>query len=58
MGKPLGNAQRLLDSHWAILKGYWTAVGKCPNNTHLPIGEKAELPNGYQKNGAIAILFL
>jgi hypothetical protein len=33
MGKPLGNAQRLLDSLWAILKGYWKAVAKCPNNT-------------------------
>jgi hypothetical protein len=31
-----------LDSHWAILKIYWQAAGKCPNNTvtqaDVPIG--------------------
>jgi hypothetical protein len=28
--KPLGNAQRLLESLWAFLKVYWKAGGKCP----------------------------
>jgi hypothetical protein len=28
IGKPLGNAQRLLESLWAILNGYRKAAGK------------------------------
>jgi hypothetical protein len=37
-GKPLGNAQGLLESLWAILKGYRKAAGKCPYTRHGPIG--------------------
>jgi hypothetical protein len=47
IGKPLGNAQRLLESLWAILKGYWKAAGKCPNIRYQPLGEQVELPSGY-----------
>jgi hypothetical protein len=32
--------------------------GKCPNNTHQLIGEKAELSSGYLQNLAISIYFL
>jgi hypothetical protein len=42
MGKPLGNAQRLLESLWEILKGYRKAAGKCPNYRCQPIGEEIE----------------
>ncbi len=50
--KQLENAQRLLDSLWAILKGRWRATGKCLNNTCQPIGEKAELQSSNrQKRG-------
>jgi hypothetical protein len=50
--KPLGKAQRLLESLWAILKGYWKAAGKCPNTHFQPIGEEEKLPSGYwQKRG-------
>jgi hypothetical protein len=52
VGKPLGNAQRLLESLWAILKEYRKAAGKCPNNRCHPIGEEAELPSSCrQKRG-------
>jgi hypothetical protein len=44
MGKPLGNAQKILESLRAILKGYRKAAGKCPNTHCQPIGEVAELP--------------
>jgi hypothetical protein len=36
-----------LDSFFAILRGYLKAAGKCPNSSHQPIGDKAELPRGY-----------
>ncbi len=39
--KPLGNAQRLLESLWAILKGYWKAAGKCPNICRLLANRRA-----------------
>jgi hypothetical protein len=39
VGQPLGNAQRLLESLWAILKGYRKAAGKCPNTRCQLIGE-------------------
>jgi hypothetical protein len=52
IGKPLGNAQRLLESLWEILKGYRKAARKCPNYSCHPIGEEIELPSGYwQKHG-------
>jgi hypothetical protein len=57
IGKPLGNAQRLLESLWASLKGYWKATGKCPNTLHQPVGEEAQLPSGCGKNMAILNLF-
>ncbi len=50
VGKPLGNAQRLLDSLWAIPKEYRKAAGKCPNACCQPIGEQAELPSGCRQN--------
>jgi hypothetical protein len=34
------NAQRLLESLWAILKGYRKVAGKSPNTTHQLIGEE------------------
>jgi hypothetical protein len=33
LGKLLGNGQRLLDSLWAILKGYWKAARKFLTDT-------------------------
>jgi hypothetical protein len=45
----LGNAQRLLESLWAIHNGFRKAAGKCPNTRRQPIGEEAELPSGYGK---------
>jgi hypothetical protein len=52
VGKPLGNAQRLLGSLWAILKGYRKATGKCPKTIRQPIGEEIKLPSGCrQKRG-------
>jgi hypothetical protein len=57
IGKPLGNAQRLLESLWASLEGYWKAAGKCPNTLHQPIREEAQLPSSCGKNMAILILF-
>jgi hypothetical protein len=52
IGKPLGNAQRLLDSLWEIHKGYRKAARKCPNTRNQPIGEEAAFPSGYwQKCG-------
>ncbi len=47
MGKPLGNAQRLMDSLWTILRWYWKAAGKCQNSRCQPIADKAALPSGY-----------
>ncbi len=47
-GKPLRNAQRLLDSLKAVLKGYRKAAGKCPSTRHQPIGEKTELLSSYR----------
>jgi hypothetical protein len=46
VGKLLGNAQRLLESLWAILKEYRKAAGKCPNTHCQSIGEEVELPSG------------
>jgi hypothetical protein len=43
VGKPLGNAQRLLESLWEILKEYRKATRKWPNNIRQPIGEEVEL---------------
>jgi hypothetical protein len=40
IGKPLGNAQRLLENLCAILKGYRKAAGKCQNTHFQPIGEE------------------
>jgi hypothetical protein len=52
VGKPLGNAQRLLESLWAIIKEYRKAARKCPHTRCQPIGEEAELPsNCRQKLG-------
>jgi hypothetical protein len=68
-GKPLGNAQRLLNSRWALLKGYrkaaWkcpkdilksymNAARKCPNTPHQPIGD---FPVAIGKKVAISIPF-
>jgi hypothetical protein len=36
-----------LDSLWEILRGYWIAVGKCPNSRRQPMEDKADLPSGY-----------
>ncbi len=47
MKKFMENAQGLLESLWAILKGYRKAAEKCPNTCHQAIGEEAELPSGY-----------
>jgi hypothetical protein len=47
IGQPLGNDKRLLDSLWAILRGYWKVAEKCPNSSHQPIGDKAALLSGY-----------
>jgi hypothetical protein len=33
--KAFGKFQRLLDSLWAIMKGYRKAIGKCPNNLYM-----------------------
>jgi hypothetical protein len=38
-----GNAQRLLESQWAILTGFRKAAGKCLNTRCQPIGEEVEL---------------
>jgi hypothetical protein len=46
-GKPLGKAQSLLESFWAILKGCRQAAGKCLHTLFQPIVEEAELPSGY-----------
>jgi hypothetical protein len=52
MGKSQGNAQRQLESLWAILNESRKAAGKCPSTSHQPIGEEAELPSSYgQKHG-------
>jgi hypothetical protein len=58
IGMLLGNAQRLLDSLWAILRGFWKAAGKWPNSRHQPIGYKTELPSGYWLKPGISIPFL
>jgi hypothetical protein len=58
IGKPLGNAQRLLESLWSSLEGYQKAAGKCPNTLHQPIGEEAQLPSSCGKNMVIFFLFL
>jgi hypothetical protein len=42
VGKPLGNAQRLLKSLWAILKEHRKAAGKCPNTHCQPGGRIAQ----------------
>ncbi len=62
VGLPLGTVervkeshwemQRLLESLWAILKGYRKPAGKCPNTCCQPIGKETELPSSYwQKSG-------
>jgi hypothetical protein len=32
------SSQRLLNSHWALLKGYRKAAGKCPKAIGQPLG--------------------
>jgi hypothetical protein len=47
IGKPLGNAQKLLGSLWEISKRYRKAAGKCLNTCNQPIGEEGEFLSGY-----------
>jgi hypothetical protein len=54
--KLLGNAQRLLDSLWAILKEYRKAAGKCPNTCCQP-ESRQNYPAAVGKNVAISIHF-
>ncbi len=62
--QPLGTAKRvqkscwvlprILDSLWAIRKGYRKVASKCQNTYSQPEGENAELPRGYrQKHGNV-----
>jgi hypothetical protein len=47
----MGNAQRLLESLWAIFKGL-ESCWEMPNTRCQPTGEEAELPSGcLQKYG-------
>jgi hypothetical protein len=57
MGKPLGNAQRLLESLWAILKGYRKIARTRPNARRQPKGEEAELPCGYWQRRGNYVIF-
>ncbi len=56
MGKPLENAQRLLDSLLEILKGYWKAAGKCPSTCHQQKERMQNCPAAISKN--LEILFI
>jgi hypothetical protein len=50
--KAARKSQRLLESLWAVSKGYRKAAGKCPNTSCQPIEQEAALPSGYrQKSG-------
>ncbi len=55
---PLGNAQRLLESLWAILKGYWKAAGKCPNTAISQQERRCNCLAAIGKNVAISVYFL
>jgi hypothetical protein len=59
-GELLGNAKRLLESLWAIQKGYRKAREQCPNTRHQPIGEKRRqnYAAAFCKNIAISVHFL
>jgi hypothetical protein len=50
VGKPLENAQRLLESLWEILTGYGKVAWKCQNTIRQPIKEEIELPSGCRQN--------
>jgi hypothetical protein len=43
---PLGNAHRLLDSLWAVLKGYWKTIVKCPYKTDTVVAGQMFLSAG------------
>jgi hypothetical protein len=54
IGTLLGNAQRLLESLWAILIGYWKAAGKCQIKTE-PTRKMLLLAGCDEKSGKEAI---